>query len=191
MMTKNKIRFLRMSWILMNKKSLGLLYHCDIGLRALRAVKQKTLNTPLGLWMTEYCVLKKYEDFVSSGRDFGINTALCREPLVHAYLSLANANALQWFLAVSPYGYKDGIMFIDKIKKYGKIYGFKRPWILVNYSRFTKSGYKRIGLKCTDRKTTKKSLQKFLLLNYMPQSREQYIAIFESQSVSLKAKRWL
>jgi O-glycosyl hydrolase len=151
--------------------------------------KLKTLATPLEFWMTEYCVLEKNEDIVGSGRDLGIDTALYVGRIIHADLTLANASAWQWWLAVSPYDYKDGLIYIDKNKNDGKIYESKLLWALGNYSRFIKSGYKRIGLKRSDGKTISESIKSLLVSTYKSQMGDQYIAVFVNQADSSKSVR--
>ncbi len=56
----------------------------------------------------------------------------------------ANATAWQWWLAVSPYDYKDGLVYIDKNKSDGNFYQSKMLWALGNYSRFIRPGMIRV-----------------------------------------------
>jgi hypothetical protein len=58
---------------------------------------------------------------------------------------VANAAAWQWWLAISPYDYKDGLVYIDKSKTDGQYYPSKMLWALGNYSRFVRPGAVRLA----------------------------------------------
>ena len=101
----------------------------------------------LKYWMTEYCILGGNEDEINgSGRDLGIDPALYLARVIHTDLTVANASAWHWWLAVSPYDYKDGLVYIDKKKEDGQFYESKMLWALGNYSRFVRPGYQRISI---------------------------------------------
>jgi len=57
---------------------------------------------------------------------------------------VANAAAWQYWLAISPYDYKDGLIYIDKHATDGQVQDSKMLWVLGNYSRFIRPGAKRI-----------------------------------------------
>lgn len=98
----------------------------------------------LEFWMSEFCILGDNDGFRGNGRDLGMETALFVANVIHADLTIANASAWQWWLAVSPYDYKDGLVYIDKSTTGGNIYPSKLLWALGNYSRFIRPGAKRI-----------------------------------------------
>jgi O-glycosyl hydrolase len=101
----------------------------------------------LSYWMSEYCVLGDNGGEINgSGRDLGIDPALYVARVIHNDLSVSNASAWHWWLAISPYDYKDGLVYIDKQKEDGDYYQSKILWALGNYSRFVKPGYKRVGI---------------------------------------------
>ncbi len=62
-------------------------------------------------------------------------------------------------------------------------------WALGNYSRFIKSGYKRIGLKRSDGKTIEESVKSLLVSTYKSQTSDQYIAVFVNQADASKSIR--
>ena len=64
--------------------------------------------------------------------------------VIHNDLVHANAAAWHWWLAVSPYDYKDGLVYIDKSKTDGNYYPSKMLWALGNYSRFIRPGAVRV-----------------------------------------------
>ncbi|HKL34156.1 MAG TPA: glycoside hydrolase family 30 protein, partial [Tangfeifania sp.] len=105
----------------------------------------QTVDPKLEFWMSEFCILGDNDGFKGNGRDLGMETALFVTNVIHADLTIANASAWQWWLAVSPYDFKDGLVYIDKSKTDGTIYESKLLWALGNYSRFIRPGAKRIS----------------------------------------------
>lgn len=97
--------------------------------------------------MTEYCVLEDNEVIKGNKRDLGMETALYVARVIHADLTIANATSWQWWTAVSPYDYKDGLVYIDYNENDGQVYESKLLWALGNYSRFIRPGMKRIAVK--------------------------------------------
>ncbi|GAB3662101.1 glycoside hydrolase family 30 protein [Echinicola sediminis] len=101
----------------------------------------------LNYWMSEYCILGDNGGEINgSGRDLGIDPALYMARVIHNDLTVAEATAWHWWLGVSPYDYKDGLVYIDYQKEDGNYYESKMLWALGNYSRFVRPGYQRIGL---------------------------------------------
>lgn len=118
------------------------------------------VDSTLEFWMSEYCILGGNGIIRGNGRDLGMETALFVANLIHTDLTLANASAWQWWLAVSPYDYKDGLVYIDKSETGGNIYESKLLWTLGNYSRFIRPGAKRIRIKTTGNRELKISAYK-------------------------------
>ena len=101
----------------------------------------------LRYWQTEYSVLGDNAGEINGwGRDTGIATALYVAKVIHADLVAGNAAAWQWWLAISPYDYKDGLIYIDKNKEAGRYYDSKTLWALGNYSRFVRPGMQRVAV---------------------------------------------
>jgi len=91
------------------------------------------------LWQSEYCVME-------GGRDLGMDTALRVARVIHCDLTVTNASAWQWWLAVSRGHYKDGLIYTDW-KKPGdpeNILPSKTLWALGNYSRFIRPCMRRV-----------------------------------------------
>ncbi len=106
----------------------------------------QTIDPTLDFWMSEYCILGGNGVLKGGGRDLGMETALFVANIIHTDLTVANASAWQWWLAVSPYNYKDGLVYIDKSETGGNVYESKLLWALGNYSRFIRPGAKRIDV---------------------------------------------
>ncbi|QIA06288.1 glycoside hydrolase family 30 protein [Draconibacterium halophilum] len=119
----------------------------------LKAVRSKVrreiekVDPQLEFWMSEFCVLGDNNGFTGNGRDLGMETALFVANVIHSDLTIANASAWHWWLAVSPYDFKDGLVYIDKNETGGNIYESKLLWALGNYSRFIRPGAKRVSVK--------------------------------------------
>lgn len=93
------------------------------------------------LWQSEYCVMEH-------GRDLGMDTALRVARVIHLDLTLVNASAWQWWLAVASEDYKSGLIYTD-YKRPGdaeNILESKLLWSLGNYSRFIRPGMRRIEM---------------------------------------------
>jgi O-glycosyl hydrolase len=91
------------------------------------------------LWQSEYCVMEP-------GRDLSMDTALRVARIIHCDLTLANASAWQWWLAVAGEDYKSGLLYTDH-KRMGdseEIIESKTFWMLGNFSRFIRPGMVRV-----------------------------------------------
>jgi O-glycosyl hydrolase len=118
----------------------------------------KSNPEPVEFWMSEYCVLENNSEIEGNGRDLGMKTALYTSRVIFTDLAIANASSWQWWLAISPYDYKDGLIYIDYNKNDGALYDSKTLWALGNYSRFIKDGMQRVMLTRSDAKTDEQSL---------------------------------
>jgi O-glycosyl hydrolase len=98
-------------------------------------------------WVTEYCILEGSNGQGGNGRDLTMTTALDIARIIHFDLTIANASAWQWWLAVSKYDYKDGLIYTDYsvLGMIENIIQSKTLWILGNFSRFIRPGSKRIN----------------------------------------------
>ncbi|MGJ5820473.1 glycoside hydrolase [Paludibaculum fermentans] len=100
------------------------------------------------LWQTEYCILVGPEGKGGNKRDLTMTTALDVARIIHLDLAVANASAWQWWTAMSPEDYKDGLIYTD-YKKPGdpeSILPSRLLWALGNYSRFVRPGMQRVGV---------------------------------------------
>ena len=99
-------------------------------------------------WMSEYCVMEGSEGKGGVGRDLTMATALEVARIVYLDLSLVGVSAWQWWTAVSPVDYKDGLIYTNW-KKPGDVESIlpaRLLWVLGNYSRFVRPGMRRIEL---------------------------------------------
>lgn len=100
------------------------------------------------LWQTEYCVLVGSEGKGGIHRDLTMKTALEVARVIHLDLTLCGVSAWQWWTAVSPVDYKDGLIYTDWQKPGDQetIYPARLLWILGNFSRFVRPGMQRVEM---------------------------------------------
>jgi len=138
-------------------------------------------------WMSEYCILgDNAGEMDGNKRNLGIDPAIYLARVVHNDLTIANATAWQWWLAVSPYDYKDGLVYVDKNKADGEYYESKMLWVLGNYSRFIRPGAVRVDAKLAGAKSQANTL-------YIDTERNQLITVavnagIEPVKIKLAAK---
>jgi hypothetical protein len=111
-------------------------------------VKDRIAQTSnIEYWQSEYCILGDNAGEIDGNkRDTGMKAGLYVAKVIYYDLAGANASAWQWWLAVSPYNYKDGLIYIDKNKTNGNFYDSKMLWAMGNYSRFIRPGMQRIAV---------------------------------------------
>lgn len=147
-------------------------------------IAEKLLEYPsLEYWMSEYCILENNEEIKGKGRDLGMPTALYVARLIHADLTIANASAWHWWLAMSPYDFKDGLIYVDKESEDGNFYGSKLLWALGNYSRFIRPGAKRISV-TYDIYNTEENLKDGVLLSAYKNADDSIVLVVVNQQVA-------
>ena len=120
----------------------------------------------LEFWQTEYCILEGNDEINGNGRDLGIDPALYLSRVIHYDLTVANSATWYWWLAISPYDYKDGLVYIDYNKSDGKVYDSKLLWALGNYSRFVKPGMYRYEIIRSDNKLNEMASDGLMVSTY-------------------------
>lgn len=100
----------------------------------------------LEYWMTEYCMMGPD----GPGRPEGMDAALHVARVIHFDLAVAGASSWQWWLAVSVYDYKDGLIYADMNPDDGSFAPSKILWVMGNYSRFIRPGARRVTVSRSD-----------------------------------------
>ncbi|GAA4306976.1 glycoside hydrolase [Aestuariibaculum suncheonense] len=144
-----------------------------------KSLSDKLDQTGLEYWMTEYCILEDNSEIKGGGRDLGIDAALYVAKVIHSDLVFANASAWHWWLAISPYDYKDGLIYIDKNTYGGRFYESKMLWALGHYSRFIKPGMKRVASRRMDGVSQAETISEVLHSVY--QSDDELVIVFVNQ----------
>jgi O-glycosyl hydrolase len=88
------------------------------------------------IWQTEWTEMKE-------GRDIGMESALVLANTIHEDLALANVTSWQYWIAVSRYFYRDGLIYVN-LSDHAFI-ETKRLWAMGNFSRYVRPGDVRIG----------------------------------------------
>jgi hypothetical protein len=124
--------------------------------------------------MTEYCPLGGH----GQGRDLGIDTALLVARVIHFDLVVAGASSWQWWLAVSPYDYKDGLIYVDRGTGVFEFHESKLLWTMGNFSRFVRPGMVRLDVRRSDEATHQETLEGLMVSSYYDREREIVAMVF-------------
>ncbi len=140
------------------------------------------IDVNLQFCQTEYCLLEGNDEINGNGRDLGIDPALYTARLIHYDLTVAQSTTWYWWLAVSPYDYKDGLVYIDKNKNEGEIYDSKILWALGNYSRFIRPGMHRYTVLRSDNQNDERSSTGLMVSGYAPADKSKAIFVMVNYS---------
>lgn len=139
------------------------------------------VDPALEFWMSEYCLLEDNPEVKGPGRDLGIDPALYVARVIHADLTLADASAWHWWLAIGTGDYKDGLLYIDRDTADGRIYESKMLWALGNYSRFIRPGMRRIEVSRSDGKSPAESVRGVLVSAYLDPTSGRKVVVLVNQ----------
>jgi len=117
---------------------------------------------PIEFWMTEYCLLEDNEEIKGNTRDLTMKTALYVARVIFSDLVFANACSWQWWVSITPYDYKDGLIYTDKNKTDGNFHDSKLLWTLGNFSRFIRPEMKRVTVSRNDGLTDEQTLDQLM-----------------------------
>jgi len=141
-----------------------------------------SLDANLQYCQTEYCPLESNDEITGNGRDLGIDPALYTARLIHFDLTVAQSATWYWWLAVSPYDFKDGLVYIDWNKNDGSIYESKILWALGNYSRFVRPGMYRYSVIRSDNQDNERSSTGLMVSGYAPSDKSKAVFVLVNYS---------
>lgn len=177
------------------KKIAGHSYYTTHGTSSLINTRKSVFNKlndidpTMEFWMTEYCLLENNSEINGNGRDLGIDPALYLAKVIYADLAIANASHWSWWLAVSPYDYKDGLVYIDNNKENGQVYESKMLWALGHYSRFIEEDFERVEIKRSDKQSVEQSMNGLLVSGYKAADSSKIVLVLVNQrSISIPVK---
>lgn len=127
--------------------------------------------------MSEYCLLEDNEEVAGTREVGGINPALYIARQIHFDLSLANASSWCWWLAVSPYNYNDGLVYITKNKTGGQYEDSKILWALGNYSLFIRPGYQRVSVETEDFSSSFDTVNSIMVSAYIGDNNKELVVV--------------
>jgi O-glycosyl hydrolase len=123
-------------------------------LRDLLAQNVTAVSPQSGVWMSEFCILGDPGDIRGfRGKGFDVNDmelALHTARVIHRDMTRLNAAAWFWWLAVTPYDYKDGLLKIDPSLEADTLRESKLMWTLGNFSRYIRPGFYRLEMPDVD-----------------------------------------
>jgi O-glycosyl hydrolase len=125
-----------------------------VAVRARVRARLERVDPGLEFWQTEYCLLEDNPQVRGAGRPEGMDAALYVARVLHTDLTVADASVWNWWLAVSPYDFKDGLVYVDRDTLDGRVHASKLLWALGHYSRFVRPGMERISVSRSDSAAT-------------------------------------
>ncbi len=140
------------------------------------------------LWQSEFGVLGDVcGTYNGSPRNTGIDYGLYIAKVVHHDLTIANVTSWQWWLAINPYNYSDGLVYINgpdgryqdhrQARQAGLVVDSKQLWALGNFSRFIRPGMKRIDVELTSHPDPVARAGSFMLSGYKDEARRQVVLV--------------
>lgn len=136
----------------------------------------------LKYWMSEYCILGDNSGEMNGNKkDLGIDPALYVARTIHNDLVNGNASAWHWWVAISPYDYKDGLIYIDKAKTDGSFNTSKMLWGFGNFSRFIRPGAERIS---TSLENADAQSNLFLVSSYKDLAAKQLVTVIVNSGIN-------
>ena len=120
------------------------------------AERVKSVGGPM-LWQSEFGVLGDIcGQYNGAPRHTSIDYGLYVAKVIHHDLTIANVTSWQWWLAINPYNYSDGLVYIngpdgnykqhDNARLDGQVQDSKQLWAVGNYARFVRPGMKRVAV---------------------------------------------
>lgn len=126
-----------------------------IGIRQQVASEARQTDAGLEIWQTEFGILGNICDqYNGYPRNTEINYGLYVAKVLHHDLAITNVTSWQWWLAINPYDYSDGLVYInapgggispENSKNDGEVVESKQLWSFGNFARFIRPGMVRVG----------------------------------------------
>lgn len=119
-------------------------------LRDLTLENVQSVSPTAKIWMSEMAILGGAGNVRSfTGGSFDVadmDYALHVGKMIHRDMTRLNASGWHWWLGLTPYNYKDGLVKVNSSLDASSVQTSKVMWTLGNYSRFIRPGYMRIEL---------------------------------------------
>ncbi|MBD2756690.1 glycoside hydrolase [Spirosoma validum] len=150
------------------------------------AQQVQAVGNPM-LWQSEFGVLGDIcGQYNGSPRHTDMDYGLYVAKVIHNDLTIANVTSWQWWLAINPYNYSDGLVYINgpdgNYKQHnnarldGQIIDSKQLWAFGNYARFIRPGMKRISVQITGSDALKEASQS-MVSAYKDPDRKQVVLV--------------
>jgi O-glycosyl hydrolase len=117
-------------------------------LRDITFMNVKQVSPNAKIWMSEFCILGD----PGKARSFGgpsydakdMEFAIHLATVMHRDLTRLNVSAWHWWLAITPYEYKDGLLKVSPSLDSDSVEPTKAFWAFGNFSRFVRPGFTRV-----------------------------------------------
>jgi O-glycosyl hydrolase len=117
-------------------------------LRDITFMNVKQVSPNAKIWMSEFCILGdpgKARSFGGPSYDANdMEFAIHLATVMHRDLTRLNVSAWHWWLAITPYEYKDGLLKVSPSLDSDSIEPTKAFWAFGNFSRFVRPGFTRV-----------------------------------------------
>tara|TARA_B100000497_G_scaffold11469_1_gene13060 strand:- start:4530 stop:6212 length:1683 start_codon:yes stop_codon:yes gene_type:complete len=160
-----------------------------------RLVKREVAETSpdARIWMSELCVLGPAAGVRPfDGQGFDINDmdyALHIARIIHHDLVDLEATAWMWWLAVTAYDYKDGLLKVDRALRAESLEASKLMWALGNFSRFIRPGFQRIETDFISRESPVGAASELLVSSYISSSGSDWVTVIVNLSEKSQVAR--
>ncbi|WP_421827880.1 glycoside hydrolase [Larkinella sp.] len=158
-----------------------------VAMRQKTAQRAKTVGNPQ-LWQSEFGVLGDIcGQYNGSPRHTDIDYGLYVAKVIHNDLTIANVTSWQWWLAINPYNYSDGLVYIngpdggyknhDNARHDGQVIDSKQLWAFGNYARFIRPGMKRVAVRIGDVANPVAEASQCMVSAYKDAARKQLVLV--------------
>ncbi|WP_205509828.1 glycoside hydrolase [Longitalea arenae] len=163
-----------------------------VKVRRLVAAKIEEVDAKLESWQTEFGILGNICKLYNGGpKNTGIDYGFYVAKVLHHDLAIANVSSWQWWLAVNPYDYSDGLVYVNdpsggmnvsKSKEDGIVLDSKQLWCFGNYARFIRPGMKRVNLGIEGLNDPLKAAATLMVSAYKDESSRKLVLVFVNPS---------
>lgn len=157
-----------------------------VAMRQKVAQQAQAAGNPM-LWQSEFGVLGDIcGQYNGSPRHTNMDYGLYVAKVIHNDLTIANVTSWQWWLAINPYNYSDGLVYINgpdgNYKQHnnarldGQVIDSKQLWAFGNYARFIRPGMKRVAVRIAGSDAVKEASQ-CMVSAYKDSARKQIVLV--------------
>ncbi|RRB04145.1 glycoside hydrolase [Larkinella rosea] len=158
-----------------------------VAMRQKTAQRVKAVGNPQ-LWQSEFGVLGDIcGHYNGSPRHTGIDYGLYVAKVIHNDLTIANVTSWQWWLAINPYNYSDGLVYINgpdghyknhnNARLDGQVIDSKQLWAFGNYARFIRPGMKRVAVRIGEVANPVAEAGQWMVSAYKDPTRKQLVLV--------------
>ncbi len=158
-----------------------------VAMRQKMAQRAKAVGNPI-LWQSEFGVLGDIcGQYNGSPRHTDIDYGLYVAKVIHNDLTIANVTSWQWWLAINPYNYSDGLVYIngpdgtykqhDNARQDGQVTDSKQLWAFGNYARFIRPGMKRVAVRVGTASNPVEEASQCMVSAYKDATRKQIVLV--------------